>query len=92
MVQLDLNLPDLIIRGMFLLIAVGIVWLIIGAIRDAVHQYRMGAVYELEQKEKAIQEANRKLSADKLIKQSNEAMGLGSQSDSESKKGPTGSV
>ena len=59
-------------RIFFGVLGLAIIYVVYRLISDALHQYHMGAVYDLEQKEKAVQKANRALSDAELVKQANE--------------------
>jgi hypothetical protein len=59
-------------------------------VRDIIRQYNKGALYDLQQEENKIHEANSNLSDDALIEQANKGLGLDSHS--KDKAGDSGSV
>lgn len=77
------------VRIFYGVLALAILYGVFRVVKEAVDQYRRGAIYDLEQKEKAAQDANHKLSDAELVDQANKALGLGPQppTNSSDKKG-----
>lgn len=65
----------------FLLVILGcfVLFVVVRFIRQALARYRLGGIYELLEKEKRIQDRNKRLSDSELLRQGLE--GLGSKSD-----------